>query len=154
MIPTPSARAPNSFRRGNANAESPYTLKDNSPCRPSAYPCTQIGAWGVGCTDASAVRVTPPGATEPIRFAVAPNPFNPLVTIEFELSTPQSIRLEVVDLAGHHVATLTEGRFASGQHIASWGGRDDRGRGAPSGIYFLVLHGEAGTATRKVTLVR
>jgi len=139
---------------GNANAEFPYTLQDNSPCRPSAYPCTQIGAWGVGCTDASAVTVTPPGASAPIRFAVAPNPFNPLITIEFELSAPQAIRLEVVDLAGHHVATLTEDRFATGQHIVSWGGRDDRGRGAPSGIYFLVLHWEAGTATRKVTLVR
>jgi hypothetical protein len=105
------------------------------------------------CTAPSGVRDAP----TPVAWAVLgahPNPFNPLVAIEFELSAPQAIRLEVVDLAGRHVATLTEGPFAAGQHIASWGGRDDKGRGAPSGIYFLVLRGEAGIASRKVTLVR
>ena len=83
-----------------------------------------------------------------------PNPFNPQVAIDFELSAPQVIRLDIVDPAGRHVATLTEGSFAAGPHKASWGGRDDRDQGAPSGIYFLVLKGEAGIASRKVTLVR
>ena len=83
-----------------------------------------------------------------------PNPFNPQVAIDFELSAPQVIRLEIVDLAGRQVATLTEGSFAAGHHQASWNGRDDRGHGVPSGIYFLVLKGEAGIASRKVMLVR
>lgn len=83
-----------------------------------------------------------------------PNPFNPQVEIDFVLSAPQTVRLEVVNLAGRLVATLAEGSYSVGRHSVTWRGRDDEGGSSSSGIYFLVLRGEAGIATRKVSLIR
>jgi hypothetical protein len=139
---------------GSANADSPYTLQDNSPCRPGTYPCTQIGAWGVGCTDASAVTEPPPPATESIRFAVAPNPFNPRTNISFFTDQPQWIRVDVYDIRGRRIAELTDQQYQVGEHYLEWQGRDSAGSTVPSGEYFFRLEIGGQVETRKAMLLR
>jgi hypothetical protein len=139
---------------GNANADSPYTLQDNSPCRPGTYPCLQIGAWGVGCTDASNAMVTPPLATTPIRFSVAPNPFNPQTQIVLELPVQQHVRLGVHDLSGRRLVTLVDDVLDAGPHNVTWNGRNDDQRVLPSGTYIIRLEARAGVVTRKIVMIR
>ena len=139
---------------GNANAESPYTLQADSPCRPNAYPCLQMGAWGVGCSDVSAAPLTPPAATTPIGFAVAPNPFNPQTQIALELPVQQHVRLVVHDLRGRCLVTLVDEVLEAGPHNVTWNGRNADRRVQPSGTYLIRLETGAGVETRKIAMIR
>ena len=69
-----------------------------------------------------------------------PNPFSQTVThIHYELPLNAEIELVVFDLMGKRIATLVQGRMAPGLHTATWNGKDEAGRFAPSGIYFCRM---------------
>ncbi len=68
-----------------------------------------------------------------------PNPFNPTVTIRYELPEPAEVRLIVYNLLGREVVRLAEGHMAPGYHAAVWHGRDATGRPVPSGLYIARL---------------
>lgn len=96
-----------------------------------------------------------PSAPVPlVRLAAYPNPFNPQTTLSFSLDLPTDGQLAVYDLAGRQVAVLARGAFASGEHTASWDGRDDGGRAVPSGVYVARLRATTGTVSTKLNLVR
>ncbi len=86
----------------------------------------------------------------------APNPFNPLTEIGFSVqgSEPVAVTLEVFDLAGHRIATLTQGPFAPGDHAVTWNGRDRRGEAAQAGVYLARLTDGATSDVIKLTLVK
>ncbi|MFZ5432288.1 MAG: T9SS type A sorting domain-containing protein [Calditrichota bacterium] len=76
-------------------------------------------------------------ATLPTDFVIGyayPNPFNSQVTIEFAITRQLSIRLEVFDLLGRRVETLTVGEYKIGIHRVVW-----QADGHSSGIYFARL---------------
>ena len=56
--------------------------------------------------------------------------------IEFTLQDSSHVRIEVLDVGGHMVATLADGVVAAGMHHYRWDGR-----GFPSGIYFYNVRG-------------
>lgn len=84
----------------------------------------------------------------------APNPFNPQTTLRYGLATAGPARLEIVDTRGRRVRTLLDGAQAAGDHVAVWDGRDDRGRAAPSGVYFCRLVAGGAARQQKLHLVR
>jgi hypothetical protein len=84
----------------------------------------------------------------------SPNPFNPVVRVQFVLARPQRVRLTVYDLAGRRVATLADGAFGAGRQETVWRGVDGRGEPAASGLYMLRLEGERGSDLKRMTLVR
>lgn len=49
-----------------------------------------------------------------------PNPFEELVTIVIELEGPQSLSLDIQDLAGRRIALLAEGDYPKGKHEIIW----------------------------------
>lgn len=120
--------------------------------------------WPVGGEAAPFAFTVAPGTSPvgdmPAAFApawlapAAPNPFNPQTTLRYGLAAAGPARLEIVDVRGGRVRTLLDGAQAAGDHVAVWDGRDDRGRAAPSGVYFcrLVAGGEA--RQQKLQLVR
>ena len=63
-------------------------------------------------------------------------------------------RLVVFDLMGRKTATLVNRYLDSGQHRATWDGRDDNGGAVAAGVYLARLETEAGVRTIKVTLAR
>lgn len=84
-----------------------------------------------------------------------PNPFNPSTSIEYELAEPAMVTLRVLDLAGRQVRTLVSGRFLpEGRHQAVWRGRDDAGRMAPGGVYFVQLDAGEVKQSMRVTLLK
>jgi len=83
-----------------------------------------------------------------------PNPFNPTTTLSFTLQEAGPIRLQVYDIAGRLVRTLIDAEAPAGEHIVSFDGRDDAGRGLPSGIYFARLSAAGQVESRKMTLLK
>jgi hypothetical protein len=106
---------------------------------------------------------TPTGAEEGEVFAnrlghARPNPFNPLTTIEYSLSSPGRVSVRVYDLAGRVVRTLIDSAVDAGPHMAMWDGTTDTGQRAASGVYFVKMeaagHMDAFHATRKLVLLK
>ena len=80
-----------------------------------------------------------------------PNPFTSTTRIPFSLARPTHVELAVYDVSGRLVRRLAQGRRGVGQHDVTWDGRDDLGRRASSGVYFVRLQaGERRDASRLI----
>jgi len=86
--------------------------------------------------------------------SIAPNPFNPQTVIHFDLAQAQRVQVTVFDLSGRGIRTLIDGSLAKGAHEVIWNGRDERGRGVASGVYFVVFESTEAREVRKVALVK
>lgn len=94
----------------------------------------------------------------PAAFHLAPNypnPFsanatfgNPRTTILFELPVAANVKLQILDLTGRELETLTAGNFNAGTHRVQWNAEKYSG-----GIYFYRLRAGNFSATRKLILV-
>jgi photosystem II stability/assembly factor-like uncharacterized protein len=89
-----------------------------------------------------------------LRLGNQPNPFRANTAVTFALPRAAQVELEVYDLAGRRVRSLASGRMGAGDHQVVWDGSNDAGRRVASGIYFLRLETDTGTATSHVSLVR
>jgi len=95
----------------------------------------------------------PPAAGLPV-LSVYPNPFNPVIHVEFEMARDGVVEAAIYNPAGRLVKTLAVEIFPAGEHFLKWDGRDDGGRAMPAGVYFLSLKTDAGVVGRKITLVK
>ena len=78
-----------------------------------------------------------------------PNPFNPVLNIDFEISRARWIKINITDITGLKVKTVYEGYEGVGKHHISWD--SDK---LPSGTYFVTLEFENLSLTRKVVLLK
>jgi len=85
---------------------------------------------------------------------VHPNPTVGPTRIAFALERAQEVDLTVYDVSGREVATLAHGRYAPGEHAATWDGRDRSGSPVPSGVYLYRLRTEERTQIQKLVMVR
>jgi hypothetical protein len=83
-----------------------------------------------------------------------PNPFNPSAAFELALPAAGRVRLVLHDVAGRRVRTLLDGPLAAGIHRLVWDGRNDRGREAPSGVYWLGLDAAGERRSLRAVLLR
>ena len=86
-----------------------------------------------------------PGGIEVALSAATPNPFTASTRIAFRLPRVQRATLDVLDLAGRRVATLTDGMMSAGPHEFVL-----RGERLAAGIYWARLTSEDGTRTRRI----
>ena len=86
--------------------------------------------------------------------AAYPNPFNPRTTIGYSMPEASHVTLRIYDLRGSLVSTLVNGPVEAGDHAVAWNGRDDRGSGVASGVYFARIDSKHGVLTRKMVLAR
>ena len=83
----------------------------------------------------------------------APNPFNAMTEIRFELTAAGTYDLVVFDVAGRRV-TGFRGIGAAGINTVRWDGRNDHGANVGSGVYYYRVETNAGSATRTMVLVK
>jgi hypothetical protein len=101
------------------------------------------------------VTAAPPPAVAPgLSLSGAPNPFAGSTSIRFTLGKAGPVELAVYDVAGRLVSRLGRGRVGAGAHDVTWDGRDESGRAAAAGVYFVRLSADGGTATRRLVRVR
>ncbi|NNF06366.1 MAG: T9SS type A sorting domain-containing protein [Candidatus Eisenbacteria bacterium] len=79
-----------------------------------------------------------------------PNPTGGASTITFSLETADDVSLDVFDISGRKVRTLTEGRRGSGSHVVRWNGTNERGQRVGSGVFFARLKVGEGETVQKI----
>ena len=87
--------------------------------------------------------------TEYVLNPAYPNPFNPITNISYGLPIDTDITLNVYDVEGRRITTLTEGIRTAGTHSVEW-----NAKGYPSGVYFVKLDASEFTQTQKLMLVK
>ena len=84
-----------------------------------------------------------------------PNPFNPSTTIQFALSEPSQVSIQVFDVNGRRVRTLiNEESRTSGQHAISFDASN-----LASGVYFYRINatansGQSFSDVKRMTLIK
>jgi hypothetical protein len=78
-----------------------------------------------------------------------PNPFNPSMTIRFDLTRNAEITLTAYDVLGRTVAQLLNGPMSAGVHHVNWECAD-----CATGVYLIELRGDEFHDVTKATLLR
>jgi hypothetical protein len=96
---------------------------------------------------------------KPLTFALQQNYPNPLrsgeqTVVHFSIDRDVPLRLDVYDLLGRRVATLTEGMRLAGEYSVTWVGTDDKGMRLPSGVYMYRLEADGKVLTRRCSILR
>ncbi len=83
-----------------------------------------------------------------------PNPFSGRSSFDLVLQANSSVQIDIVDVAGRRVRTITLPAVASGIRNVNLDGLDDRGQSLPSGVYFYRVRAAGETVTRKMVVTR
>jgi len=100
------------------------------------------------------VTAAPVPAAEALSLMAAPNPFNPLTVVSFDLPTAEFVSLEILDIRGRRVARPVHGNLTAGAHQIRWEAQDETGRALPSGVYLAHLTAGQMSTVSKLTLAR
>jgi hypothetical protein len=92
----------------------------------------------------------------PISYAcnVYPNPFRTMTGVSYALPRAVQVDINVYDITGRKVKTLVSGTMEPGCYTANWTGKDDKGRAAAAGVYFIRMDTGEFESQHKVVLVR
>ena len=80
---------------------------------------------------------------------IYPNPFNPQATIDFEVSEPTMVQLNIYNLNGQKVEVLKNAFTLPGHYSVIWNGTNH-----PSGIYFVILQSSNSIVKQKMMLIK
>jgi hypothetical protein len=84
-----------------------------------------------------------------------PNPFYETAVIRYALPQPSPVSLRVLDVGGRVVRTLLNEVWQQrGEHSIAWDGRDEAGRRASRGVYFLNLRSPHEEVSDRILLMR
>ena len=78
-----------------------------------------------------------------------PNPFNPVLNIDFEINQAGLVKVEISDITGAIVNIVYDGYMTMGKHQKSWNSEN-----LPSGVYFVSLQAGGNSLTSKVVLLK
>ncbi len=73
--------------------------------------------------------------------------------LRYGLPTFADVNVCVFDAMGRQLRRWTEGGRAAGTHFAAWDGRDDGGRVAPGGVYFISVGALGQSVTTRVVRI-
>jgi len=83
-----------------------------------------------------------------------PNPFNPSTTIAFDLAAEGHVTIDVFNIKGQKVKTVTNELMQAGRYTVVWNGDDNNGREVGSGVYFYRMTSGHYTKTQKMLLMK
>jgi hypothetical protein len=117
------------------------------------YQCGVHSAMGGTFNIQTPLDVGPGRGAESVRLGPAmPNPVRQEATFAYSLPRAARVYFALFDERGRRLRTLSDGVKPAGEHIVRWDGRDDRGRVAPSGIYFYRLRAEGRSLTGQLVI--
>jgi hypothetical protein len=90
-----------------------------------------------------------PLPTEFVLNSAYPNPFNPVTTLNFAIPEESDISINIYNLQGRQVATLTDGVMDAGYHSVIWNASHHS-----SGLYFVQMVAGDYLKTQKLMLVK
>ncbi|MCJ7508474.1 MAG: T9SS type A sorting domain-containing protein, partial [candidate division Zixibacteria bacterium] len=93
----------------------------------------------------------------PSEFGLAqnyPNPFNLESNIEYSLPKDCQVKLVIYNILGQKIRTLVNEEQKAGHQRISWDGRNDKGEGISSGIYFYRIKAGDFIQTKRMMLLK
>ena len=99
---------------------------------------------------ASGIAITDGSETKASHY---PNPFSEQVVIDLELSQEANVKLEIFDVNGEKVKTLTNKNYKQGIYHFSWNGTNKHEEPVNTGIYFYRLMAGGFEKVEKLLLV-
>jgi len=97
------------------------------------------------------------GSIIPKNFVLSqnlPNPFNPETQISYDLPSACQVKLCIYNLLGQKARTLLDEYQSAGHKIVNWDGKDDRGNGLASGVYFYRIQAGDFTDAKKMIMIK
>ena len=118
----------------------------------------KTGTYTLRTSRASGVTGIDPEPLVPDAYALyqnAPNPFNPTTEIRYDVpATGGRVTLRVYDVDGRLVRTLVDEVQAEGARSVVWDGKNSRGDGVATGVYFYRLEAPGFAETRRMVLMK
>lgn len=129
--------------------------KEEFGVRPLEIATNSAGHSAAHLNDPKALAETAPMMAD-LDLHCAPNPFNPITDIRFNLAREGDVVVTIYNIAGQMVRKIEAGKMPAGPNAVRWDGRDRAGSGSASGLYFcqLRLDGAKQGPTLKMSLVR
>jgi hypothetical protein len=103
--------------------------------------------------DLTSLPLAVSGPAPPPRLALSepvPNPSRGQAHLSLEVSRATQAEVTVYDAAGRRVRNLLRGSLEAGRRTLGWDGRDERGRVASPGVYFVRASASGAVVTRRV----
>ena len=88
------------------------------------------------------------------QLQIFPNPFNARATIKFYLPASEKISMTIYDLKGTCVWKNKPSLLPAGWHQTIWQGKNEFQQPVASGLYFLVVKGQAFSLCKKLVLLK
>lgn len=85
---------------------------------------------------------------------ISPNPAVDKVSINYHLTKPDQVVLQIYDSSGRIIKTLDKGYKDSGEHQIVWDGCDHEAKRVSSGVYFVRLRTDKSDEFVRFVLVR
>jgi len=111
--------------------------------------------------DGSIIFITPTSCTAkdnkmPANYSLLPNypnPFNTQTTITYYVPVTSRIIIRIYNSLGREVKMLISDKKEMGYHNVSWNGKNNKGEGQPTGVYFIRLEAEDFIVVGKIVLL-
>jgi hypothetical protein len=124
------------------------------------YRCRVIKTCGHLFSDTAVLTIDVPSSapsTLPTHFVVhapTPNPFNPQVSLRFDLPRQTDLAsLDIFDVAGRRVRSISSISLSPGSHEFVWDGTDESGRRVSTGTYLARLRAGGEQAVHRLMLM-
>ncbi|TKJ37252.1 hypothetical protein CEE37_14155 [candidate division LCP-89 bacterium B3_LCP] len=89
-----------------------------------------------------------------IKATSHPNPFNPDVTISYELQDAGQVTVQIYDLQGQSISTVKNGYQNAGSYEVVWNGKNANGQKVSSGTYFYKITAGDQTLTKQIIMTK
>ena len=107
--------------------------------------------------DVTAITTSLDGMGIPDVFALHnnyPNPFNPVTNITYDIPEVAEVRLDIYNVAGQKVRTLTQGHHEPGRYRIQWNATNDFGQQLSSGMYIYRIVAGDFVSVKKLILMK
>ena len=83
-----------------------------------------------------------------------PNPFRDETKISFRIAEPTHVVLNIHNMAGQKIETLTDANYSTGSYTLAWKAKDKNGNNLPPGIYIYQLQTRKGVRSKRLNLLQ
>lgn len=97
----------------------------------------------------------------PVSLKHFPNPLSKseliagkLMNIDFTLPVNSNVKIDIYNIRGQHIRSLTNDEYQKGKHSISWDGTDKKNNPVATGVYFYQMKTDDKVNSRKVLLLR
>jgi hypothetical protein len=122
---------------------------------------TTVGVWSTVYASDTVTVAPNVGVGDPARaggglvlLPPEPNPARAGATLRFFLPEAGRVRVRIAGIDGRRVRLLLDRDRPAGSGSLAWDGRDESGRRAPPGVYVCRIETHAGSAARRLAVVR